>query len=430
MIHFVKGNEIKLLRNGSDFFPALANAIHQAQHEIYIQTYIYAHDDTGKLIGNALIEAAKRGVNTYLLIDGFGSKELSKDFLQQLKTGGVEVRFYRPQISPWTFKKSRLRRLHRKVTAIDGKVGFVGGINIINDCETPDKTPPRLDYALRIEGTLLAHITASVKKMWQRSYWTNPNLADLNLADLKWSNIKGESESKNNLTRPRWALPKWTSPHLSLAQFWKQGLDIPYLPSQGRISKTGIEAAFVMRDNIFHKHDIEHAYMQAIRAAKTEIIIANAYFMPGHRFRHALIAAAKRGVKVKLLLQGRMEYFLMFATHAFYNILLKNGIEIYEYRQGFMHSKVAVIDSYWSTVGSSNIDPFSLLLAQEANVVIRDSAFSGELRDDLLACISNSAHRVNPDRWLSGHRTKRIFSWIAYGLYKFGLGLIGQQHHH
>lgn len=120
----------------------------------------------------------------------------------------------------------------------------------------------------------------------------------------------------------------------------------------------------------------------------------------------------------------------MFATHAFYNILLKNGVEIYEYRQGFMHSKVAVIDSDWATVGSSNIDPFSLLLAQEANVVIRDHDFATALRKDLLECISTSAHRVNPDRWMSGHRTKRILSWVAYGLYKFGLGLIGRSNHH
>lgn len=388
MIHFVKGNEVELLRNGSEYFPALASAINNAQQEIYIQTYIYASDETGKLIGNALIEAVKRGVKTHLLIDGFGSKELSPIFLKELETGGVNVRFYRPKVSPWTFKRSRLRRLHRKVVAIDGKVGFVGGINIINDCEIPEKTPPRLDYALRIEGSLLAEINASVKKMWQRTYW----------------------------------IPRWTP-----GQFWKKPF---HQVLAENLSDTGIEAAFVIRDNVFHKHDIEQAYLQAIREAKTEIIVANAYFMPGRRFRHALIFAAKRGVKIKLLLQGRMEYFLMFATHAFYNILLKNDIEIYEYHQGLMHSKVAVIDSHWVTVGSSNIDPFSLLLAQEANVVIRDHDFATVLREDLLKCISTCAHRVNPDRWMSAHRTKRILSWIAYGFYKLGLGLIGRSNHH
>ncbi|MBA3695308.1 MAG: cardiolipin synthase ClsB [Methylotenera sp.] len=392
MIHFIKGNKIELLRNGSDYFPALATAIDKARLEIYLQTYIYADDETGKLIGDALVQAAKRGVKVHLLIDGFGSKELPRNFLQELKAGGVEARFYRPQVSPWSFKRSRLRRLHRKVVAIDGKIAFVGGINIINDCEIPDKTPPRLDYSLRIEGNLLGQITASVKKMWQRTYWTS-----------SWTS-------------------GWTS-----SQLQKRTLPIS---SVEVLPDNDVEAAFVIRDNIFHKHDIEQAYLYAIRHAKTEIILANAYFMPGRRFRQALIFAAKRGVTVKLLLQGRMEYFLMFATHAFYNILLKNGIEIYEYREGYMHSKVAVIDDYWATVGSSNIDPFSLLLAQEANVVIRDQAFANALKEDLLSCISTCAHRVNPDRWMIGHRTKRVFSWLAYGLYKLGLGLIGRTNHH
>lgn len=398
MIHFVKGNQLELLRNGGDYFPALVTAINNAQQEIYIQTYIYASDETGSLIGNALKQAVKRGVKAHLLIDGFGSKDLSPTFLNELKTAGVQVRFYRPKISPWTFKRSRLRRLHRKVTVIDRKVAFVGGINIINDCEISDKTPPRLDYAIRIEGNLLGQITASVKKMWRRTYLTFG-----------------------------WTATHWTASDWSPGQFWKTD---PHIHTNKTLPDNDIEAAFVIRDNIFHKHDIERAYLHAIRHAKTEIIVANAYFMPGRRFRNALIFAAKRGVKVKLLLQGRMEYFLMFATHAFYNILLKNGVEIYEYRQGYMHSKVAVIDNNWATVGSSNIDPFSLLLAQEANVVIRDHDFATALRNDLLACITNCAHRVDPERWMSGNRTKRLFSWLAYGLYKVGLGLIGQSNHH
>lgn len=392
MMHFSKGNRLTLLRNGSEYFPALVAEIHAAKQEIYIQTYIYANDETGHLVGDALMQAANRGVKVNLLIDGFGSKDFSKEYLHELKNAKVDVRFYRPKVSPWTFKKSRLRRLHRKVVVIDGNVGFVGGINIINDCETPGQTPPRLDYALRIEGNLLTAMQASVVKMWQRNHWRSPHA--------------------------------WRTP-----TFWKQLMPASASSHILAQSTDGVEAAFVIRDNLFHKHDIEDAYLLAIRQAKSEIIIANAYFMPGRHFRHALIAAARRGVTVKLLLQGRKEYFMMFATHAFYSILLKNNIEIYEYREGFMHSKVAVVDGYWATVGSSNIDPFSLLLAQEANVVIQDADFSQNLRADLLMCINQSAHHVNPDNWLS-HKTKRVCSWIAYGMLKFGLSLIGQATHH
>lgn len=391
MMHFVTGNRLELLRNGGEYFPALVAAINQAQHEIYIQTYIYANDDTGRLVGDALMQAAKRGIAVNLMIDGFGGKDFSKDYLKTLKTAGVQVRFYRPKISPWTFKKSRLRRLHRKVVVIDNTVGFVGGINIINDCEAPEKSSPRLDYALKVEGNLLPQMRASVVKMWQRNQWRSPRA--------------------------------WKTPN-----FWRNLVPTPDVPTALGQDRNGIEAAFVTRDNIFHKHDIEDAYLIAINAAKSDILIANAYFLPGRRFRHALMAAAKRGVRVQLLLQGKMEYFMMFATHAFYNILLKNHVEIYEYREGLMHSKVAVIDGYWATVGSSNIDPFSLLLAQEANVVVQDKAFAEQLKTDLQNCISNSAHQVDPDYWRS-HKVKRICSWIAYGLLKFGLSLLGQTAH-
>jgi cardiolipin synthase len=160
--------------------------------------------------------------------------------------------------------------------------------------------------------------------------------------------------------------------------------------------------------------------------AKSEIIIANAYFVPGRRFRLALLAAAKRGVKVKLLLQGRMEYFLMFATHAFYSQFLSAGIEIYEYKKSFMHSKVAMIDSQWATVGSSNIDPFSLLLAREANVVVKDSTFASELKNDIESSINDGSLRINFENWSRGSLIKRFASWIAYALVRGFLGVIGR----
>jgi cardiolipin synthase len=176
---------------------------------------------------------------------------------------------------------------------------------------------------------------------------------------------------------------------------------------------------------MLHRRDIEEAYLIAIAQAKSEIIIANAYFVPGRRFRQALLEAAKRGVNVKLLLQGRMEYFLMFATHAFYSEFLKNSIEIYEYRKSFMHSKVAVIDGYWATVGSSNIDPFSLLLAREANVMVQDATFANELQLDIESTIREGASLINAQHWARGNLLKRFASWIAYGLVRLFLGVIG-----
>lgn len=382
MVQFIGGNQIQLLKNGAEYFPALEAAIAHAQHEIYLQTYIYVADAAGTSIGNALKVAAQRGVSVNLLLDGFGSKELSPAYVQELERAGVKVMFYRPKISPWTLKKTRLRRLHRKVVVIDGAVGFVGGINIIDDNNVPHNAPPRIDYAVRIEGELLPEIVASTHKLWRRIAWAH--IRALNLRFDKGKPLEAVNKVSSN-----------------------------------------IKAAFVLRDNILHRRDIEQAYMEAIAAASSEIFIANAYFVPGRRFRKALLAAAARGVSVKLLLQGRQEYFLMFATYAFYTEFLSHGLEIYEYRKSFMHSKVAVIDHHWATVGSSNIDPFSLLLGREANVVVLDATFASELRTDLAAVVAAGAYQVSALEWSRGNVLKRFSSWLAYGIVRLFLGVIG-----
>lgn len=381
-MHFIGGNQIQLLRSGIEYFPALEHAIQNAKSEIYLQTYIYEVDHAGIRIGNALKQAALRGVTVNVLLDGFGCKDLPKTYIQSLEQTGVQVMFYRPKISPWTLKKNRLRRLHRKIAIIDSELGFVGGINIIDDNNVPNQAPPRIDHAVRIEGALLPSMTVSVHKFWRRIAWAHfrPTHHD---------------QPKNKPKPPSYDI------------------------------NTGIKAAFVLRDNVLHRSDIEDAYLDAINNAKSEIIIANAYFVPGRKFRKALIDAAKRGVKVKLLLQGRMEYLLMFATHAFYGSFLNHGIEIYEYRKSFMHSKVAVIDNYWSTVGSSNIDPFSLLLAHEANVMIKDTAFAAELREELETSMQQNAYHITPEAWVNRNRLHRLASWLAYGLVRLFLGIIG-----
>ena len=381
MTNFIGGNHLKLLRNGAEYFPALEAAIQHAQHEIYLETYIYQEDVIGRRIGNALKKAAHRGVKVYLLLDGFGSQDFSITFLQGFQLAGVNVMFYRQKISPWTFKKNRLRRLHRKVAVIDGKVGFVGGINIIDDNNVPEEATPRVDYAVEIRGALLAPLLDSVQKLWKRLAW-------LQLRQVPQQYAQAQTK-----------------------------LDAKYKE---------VKAALVLRDNVLHRRDIEEAYIEAIANAKEEIIIANSYFVPGWRFRKALMDAADRGISVKLLLQGRIEYLVMLATHAFYSTFLAHGIEIYEYRKSFMHSKVAVIDRTWATVGSSNIDPFSLLLAREANVVVRDHFFAEELRASILQSLQDGATEISPQAWVRGNLRQRIFSWVVYGALRIVLGFIGR----
>ena len=389
MPNFLGGNHIQLLRSGEAYFPALNIAIENAVTSIYLQTYIYEVDKAGINIGNALKQAAQRGVAVNILLDGFGCKDLPKAYLNELENAGVQVIFYRPKVSPWTLKKNRLRRMHRKIAVIDERIAFVGGINIIDDYNVPDNTPPRIDYAVRIEGALLPSIAANVVKLWQR---------------MQWMRLRGLAAQINAATHIK---PKHK----------------PVKPTQS--AKQNMQAAFVLRDNLLHRNDIEDAYLSAINAAKSEIIIANAYFVPGRQFRKALLNAAKRGVKIELLLQGRMEYFLMFSTHAFYSVFLKNGVQIFEYRKSFMHCKVAVIDGVWSTVGSSNIDPFSMMLAREANIMVQDKAFANELRTDILGSIREGAFKISAQEWSHGNKLKRFLSWLIYGLVRLFMGVIG-----
>jgi cardiolipin synthase len=187
-----------------------------------------------------------------------------------------------------------------------------------------------------------------------------------------------------------------------------------------------MSAAFLIRDNFRHRRDIEAAYLQAMTRAESEIILAHAYFLPGHDFRHALIDAAGRGVRVILLLQGKVEYFLQhYASRAIYGNLLDAGIEIYEYHKSFLHAKVAVIDRHWATVGSSNIDPFSLLLSREANVIIDDAEFGANLTSSLLQTVETDSQRVLPDNWQQQTVLFRFMSWLCYGLVRLMKGISG-----
>ncbi len=374
------GNRITLLRSGAEYFPALEAAIRAARREIYLESYIYEGDETGWRITNALADAARRGVAVHVLVDGFGAKEMPHEMVRALQRAGAERLVYRPEISPFRIRKYRLRRMHRKLVAIDGAVAFVGGINIIDDFEPSGEDPPRLDFAVKIEGPLLRPIQEAAQRLWTRVAWV----------------------------------------HLKRRRRRKRHLEVDDSP-RGEQS-----AAFVVRDNFRHRSDIEDAYLAAIDGAHDEILIANAYFFPGIRFRRALLRAAARGVRVTLLLQGKIEYTLQhYASRALYGALLQAGVEIYEYHKSYLHAKVAVIDRHWATVGSSNIDPFSLLLAREANVVVEDRAFAAELRLALRAALEDGALVIEGARWFRLPLWQRIPMWVSYGIGRFIVGMVG-----
>jgi cardiolipin synthase len=188
-------------------------------------------------------------------------------------------------------------------------------------------------------------------------------------------------------------------------------------------------AALVLRDNLRNRAQIERAYRRAIGRARDEIIIANAYFVPGRKMRKALVSAAMRGVKVRLLLQGRYEYFMQYyAARPIYGALLRAGVEIYEYSPSFLHAKVAVIDGRWATVGSSNLDPLSLLLAREANVIVEDQDFAVQLRSHLLNAIGAEDQAMDPEGFRQRPLRQRYMEGVAHALMRLALAIQGKKY--
>ena len=381
----VANNQLMLLQNGAEYFPQLCADIDAAQHSIYLETYIFAADETGHLVADALQRAAARGVVVRVLLDGYGSADLPQSWIDELLVAKVELQWFRREISPFTLRRNRMRRLrrmHRKLAVMDGGVAFVSGINIINDFLAHDGfSSPRLDYAVRIQGKMAGNIHTAVRHLWGLVSWAS-------------FRRRGKEFGRFILSRPRQS----AAPAISL----------------------------LLRDNFRHRHDIEDAYLQAISSAKHEIIIANAYFLPGRVFRQALSKAAQRGVRVVLLLQGKVEYRVQhYATHALYDQLLDAGVEIYEYQPSYLHAKVAVVDGQWATVGSSNFDPFSLLMAREANLLVKDAGFAGVLRASLLAAIIQDAVRVGDGYGVPRSLMDRMVARISYAIVRWLIGMLG-----
>lgn len=380
MNRLVSGNRVVLLENGEAYFPDVLAAINAAGSEVHLETYLFENDVTGRRMADALRRAAQRGVVVRVMVDGFGARPFVDEMKSGLEADGVQVMVFRPEVGRWRFRRHRLRRLHRKIITVDGQRAWIGGINIIDDVQDGGPPHPRFDYAVRVEGPLVASIAHAVRHLW----WL-----------VSWANL-----------RERGATPK--------------------RPTRRPAAAGDMRAAFVVRDNLGHRSDIEEAYLDAIHGAADEIVIACAYFFPGRHFRQALTDAAARGVRVTLLLQGLADHpTLAYATRALYPHFLAHGIRLFEYHRSYLHAKVAVVDGRWATVGSSNIDPFSLLLAREANVLVEDAVFAGNLRDSLARAMEIGASELSPQDWRRLPRLRRIASWLAYMFVRFAIGLAG-----
>ncbi|WDG41970.1 cardiolipin synthase ClsB [Pseudomonas synxantha] len=352
------GNRVELLENGEAYFPAVFDALRGAQREILLETFILFEDKVGHELQGILIEAAQRGVKVVVSLDGFGCGELSPAFLGELAEAGVMVQMFDPASKTLGIRTNWFRRLHRKIVVVDASVAFIGGINFSADHLADFGPEAKQDYSVQVIG---------------------PAVADLHHFALAQSGR--QVRSRRGWRRRQRRPSPWTN---------EQGDGLVRL---------------IYRDNIQHRDDIEEAYIHALSQARQRVVIANAYFFPGYRLLREIRNAARRGVHVQLIMQGQPDVLLAkLAARMLYDYLLKDGVVIHEYCQRPLHGKVALVDDEWSTVGSSNLDPLSLALNLEANVLIRDRTFNQQLYERLEALARNHCQTMpakrKPRLWL------------------------------
>jgi cardiolipin synthase A/B len=399
------GHQLRLIEGGEAFFRRLIESIDQARSQVQLETYIFDFRGTATAVAQALERAALRGVRVWLVVDGVGTGALPPEWAQRFERAGVAWRIYSPLGALGLLIPSRWRRLHRKLAVIDGQVAFCGGINLLDDWFDPhhgDLPHPRLDFAVQARGALVQQVQEAMTQLW-------------------WRLQAVRHVRQHNFPE-------------AFSSFRAAGLHLPWThPEEAGPDQLVGRAGLLLRDNLLHRTQIERAYLRAIAAARHEVVIANAYFLPGRRLRKALVLAALRGVKVRLILQGRYEYFMQYhAVRPVYGVLLAAGIEIHEYTASFLHAKVAVVDPQrdrpWATVGSSNLDPLSLLLAREANVVVQDSAFARQLHQRLEQVMHGHCQQVSVQAYSLRPWHQRLRERMALALMRLALFLTGHRY--
>ena len=400
-MEFRGGHRVRLLGGGDELFPAMAQALNQARAEAWMATYIFNDDQAGRQVTDALCAAAARGVQVRLLVDGFGSVSRLPSLRRWFAGSGVQLEVFRPLDRWWAWlQPGQLRRMHHKLLAVDGEVAFVGGINVIDDrydIHHGWSERPRLDFAVELQGTVAGEVQHLAQALWTRA-----------------SLVRGWREELTLLVRS-------PEPVARTAQLWRELRTRSRARSDDRQAPAWehlppVRAALVVRDNFRQRRAIERSYVEAIGRARLRIDIACPYFYPGHAFRRALRRAARRGVRVRLLMQGKIDYRIAaLAARVLYDEMLAHGIQVYEYTPAFLHAKVALVDDQWATVGSSNIDPMSLLLNLEANVVLRDAPFALSLSEHLERAFAESTQVTAPALrpGLRGWAVRGFVAWLA-----------------
>ena len=340
---FLSGNAVTLLRDGVEAFPAMLEAIKQAKEQILLEMYWFASDAVGQEFAHELARAAQGGVEVALIYDGVGSLDSSPAMFDFMREAGVLIREYNP-VFPWkrNFRWQGLfYRDHRKILATDGCVAFTGGINLTTAWSPVEENGQNWrDDMIRVKGPIVREIVACFKRTW--SQCQGSGLGDMHL-------------------------------------------------SSGEASSSDQQVRVLTQDLVRNRSAVRKAYIQAIDQAKTRIWISNSYFIPDRRVRAALSHAVRRGVDVRVITPGRSDVPLAYyAGRATFTTLLKKGIQIYQWQGSMLHSKTAVIDGSWSTIGTFNLDHRSFRFSLELNVAVQDSGFAAVMEASFRHDLENS----------------------------------------
>jgi len=365
--HWREGNSVELLINGEEFFPRVFDCIRNATQEVLLETFIFCEDEVGQQLQSVLITAAQRGVRVEVTVDDYGTADLSPDFVKAMTDAGVKLHVFDPTPRLFGIRINMFRRLHRKIVVVDAKDAFIGGINYSIDHLSSFGPRAKQDYAVQVRGPIVQDIhEACLKLLKQGSRRKQKHLEDTAL--------------------------------------------VPAIHMAGNV-----KMLLAVRDNIRHTKDIERHYLRAIHGSRHRLLIANAYFFPGYRLLRALRRAARRGVDVTLILQGRPDMpWVSVCTRLLYGYLLHERVTIYEYCERPLHGKVALADDDWVTIGSSNLDPLSLALNLEANLVIEDKAFNEQLYVHLQKLVKSHCSAVTADEMKHGYWWRLPLVFISF----------------
>jgi len=357
--------QLRLIKGGKEYFDLLSELVANAQDSIYFQTYIFAEDETGKEVADALKAAARRKVTVFLLVDGYASKDLSKSFVMELRDAGIKFKMFDPLLKSKYFYLGR--RLHHKVVTVDSKFSLVGGVNISNRYNDLPGQPAWLDWAIYAEGEI--------------------------------------SEVLTKICEGRF-LP------MSIKRFVK-GARHSVVKSQIGSVKVNVN------DWVRGKREITKSYIGMFSKAKNRIIILSAYFLPNDQFRRKLRAAARRGVKVQVILAGTSDIKVAkYAERYMYRWLLKNGVEIFEYGRTVLHGKMATCDGEWLTVGSYNINTISAYASIELNVAVSDPAFTRQAEKKLNEIMLRDCVKITTENLEAAGWITQTAQRAAYYLYR------------